>query len=405
MSPFFLQMKQSIFFLSVFIISCSSNSFQNINGIKTEDELSLTFKKSVSYLLPQTFAFNMPFTNVFFDKATQKEYITFGNDYATDSLYFFDLKNGGKPIQVTPLTNPTRKIKGAFVISLDSILVVPKNEPSIILLDGAGEIILSKSFEHLIQHSFFDLQKNSSIVFNPNLQKIFFEAEIFAWNIKEKNRFLAMKEYTLNTLNQPFIFSLSHIFTDSMSSENYTPNFYSRFVDTNECFFPLPKYYVNDTSLFILSAYSDSVYSINHTTGNQVIIPNKITSRHYKPLKSKPAPLVNEDDAYTMNYLSSRSTSYHLLKFQYYKPLNTYLISISSKALGFNDSGNPNKYSTDRGILMYDLNFDKIGEIKLEGKGLFKTYNSGIILRKTPDKESPSYDPRKIELEFYELSY
>lgn len=369
------------------------------NGIESYGNYKLQFIDSVTYELPVTFRPNSPFTKVFFDHATKKEYVTFGNDYATDSVYFFELTKGGSHKQATNILSNS---KGIQVFSLDSIGVVTKKDPKLFLVNKNGEMFFSNNISTQIKISDLTYEGNNSFFLDANSGQLIIRANIGKWDYSESNRFINLKNYKKGLLNGFLFLKINSIYSDTISYKPLFSSFYKRFIDTNQNFFARPTFQKINSKLFCTSAYSDSLYWIDINDYNKIhsII---IYSHFFDTIKCTPAPLLDTADAYNMDFLSSRLLNNSLGAIHHLKNHNTYLINISRKAIELNESGNGSKFSEYGGLIVLDENLNKQAEFKLKNKYCAFTNDSLVFLGVIPDKTSPTYDPKKLQYEMYKM--
>ncbi len=395
-------MKNTLYVCLLILFCACNKDVSKENGIESYGNYELQFIDSITYELPETFRPNSPFTKVFFDHATKKEYVTFGNDYTTDSVYFFELTKGGKHRQATSfgMINNGR-VRGIEVVSIDSIWVIPKKTMACYLIDKKGRVYYSNHSNKNAKHKNINVDGPAKIQYSKTNQKLFYPIIETTADPTNPNYLDYLKSFMNETRINPTILETN--FIDTLKTRLLFTRFFSRFIKKNHSFSYKSFYFLKDTRLFCTNFYSDSLYWINHTLEKPIIHAVSIKSDFFDTIRCTPDSMKSLESILAVSFAASSYINNSLSAIHHLTNQNTYLINISRKAIELNESGNGSKFSEYGGLIVLDENLNKQAEFKLKNKYCAFTNDSLVFLGVIPDKTSPTYDPKKLRYEMYKM--
>ncbi|MEX1003533.1 MAG: hypothetical protein WDZ35_15550 [Crocinitomicaceae bacterium] len=378
------------FLFSVFVFF-----FVGCKGVNKDNKYYLESKE----IIEVDAGFHAMFSNIYSDD--NSEYIFLWDAITYKQAVFYDLRSK-KIIDQIQLDTVAGKLPGIETINVrsrDSIFVLANYSNKIFLIDNDGVILEKYDFDSLIcQNKRYTARKSNVNEFIDDRNRVLVNCEYSYYNDDVENKPDKWDEWRSNSHKSPYLFMINDLFDDSIQTKFFASNFYNRFTTSRQEVLEVAKYLSSKESVFIFSIFVDTIYEYSLISGDLKKlhhIQSNYTNLGYEP------PTVNQvKQGYHNTLAQTKGIISGLIYDEFTK---RFLVTVQHEI----PIETP---QTDRlrpwSILIYDSEFNKLGEIKMDEKKykakLYVTSKGILVPTRILEQKDEDYF-NKTTFELFEL--
>lgn len=333
------------------------------------------------------------------------EYISFA-DFRTNQKIILSTVSGINPemiiIPLDSFLNKGFQITSYEIINRDTLLLVEDYARRVFHLDFNGKLIKVYDFnEACAAPVSFDLYSSRMGVGSEGKGDLIFHCMFNSYNDLTGNNYRNNMELLINEQRKsPYFFRVNDLFSDSITYDFGLDNFYARFTNSSDLFFESPHYLLNDSLIYVFSNYSDTLYVLD-------ALDLKIKQLHqiksdYSEIGYQPATLEGRKlDPNLVNDLGRAKGFIQQIEIDQHKGL-VYVLVLHEMLEASSDIRRIKPWS----ILIYDMSFQKLGEVKMDEKkyGSFMiSTKEGLLISNAPTKQNDTDFYEKTTFELFEV--
>lgn len=369
---------------------------------KINDEIYPYTLKSIS-----TIDFKIGFStwDVDLEYIDSVEKISFADLRTNKKIILMPLSANSKEMITIPIdtvVNLGVQLAGYEIINQDTLLLFDDYGKRIYHLDFKGNLVKIFDLNNVMpRRPFFDLYISRMGIGFKNKRDLLFHCSYNSYNDTTGNNYRNNLEELIDMQRkQPYFFRVTDLFKENVQVDFGLDNFYARFTNKDHLFFESSHYITNDSLIYLFSNYSDTLYEIN-SENLKINKLHKISS-DYTQIGYTPATLTDrQSNPEFVNELGRTKGFIQQLQIDHFRNL-IYMIVLHEIPIETDVSETIKPWS----IIIYNLNFDKLGEVKMDETkyGSFMiSSKEGLLISDAPTRQYDEDFYEKTTFELFEL--